>query len=335
MRDMDVMGYLRKRSRMVEGKLDEFFPGRTKPRILSLASRHLLKAGGKRLRPVLALVSCEAVGGKADDAVEAAAALELLHTFTLIHDDIMDRDDFRRNVRTVHKVWGESMAIIAGDALFAKVFEAVAANARRKKLSPSRTADLFDIVSRASFEICQGQAMDVAFEGRVEVRESEYMEMVSRKTGALMEASARVGAILGGGKPREVRALAEYGRLVGMAFQIQDDMLGVSGDQRKFGKPVGSDIQKGKRTLIVVHALKRASREDRARLLRTLGDEGASRAEIRRAASILRKTGAIDYAARKARELVEEAKSKLRVLRDSEAKRFLLELADFTIGREL
>lgn len=333
--DMDIMRYLRKRSRMIEKKLDELFPRRTKPRTLTSASRHLLGAGGKRLRPVLALVSCEAVGGKAYDAMEAATALELLHTFTLIHDDIMDRDDFRRNVKTVHRAWGEPMAIIAGDALFAKVFEAVAKNAKRRGLSPSHTVELFETISRASFEICQGQALDIIFEGRVRVEESEYMEMVSRKTGALMEASTKVGALLGGGKPREVGALARYGRLIGMAFQIQDDMLGVAGEQEKFGKPVGSDIREGKRTLIAVRALKTASRGDRAELLRTLGNEDASKAEIRRAISILRKTGAIDYAARRARELVEEAKSKLGVLRDSKAKRFLLELADFTIGREL
>lgn len=208
-------------------------------------------------------------------------------------------------------------------------------NAKRRGLSPSHTIELFDTISRASFEICQGQALDVTLEGRVQVKESEYMEMVSRKTGALMEASTKVGALLGGGKPREVGALAKYGRLIGMAFQIQDDMLGVVGEQEKFGKPVGSDIQKGKRTLIVVHALKTASRRDQAEFLHTLGNEDASKAEIRRTISILRKTGAIDYAARRARELVEEAKSKLGVLRDSKAKRFLLELADFTIGREL
>jgi geranylgeranyl diphosphate synthase type I len=332
---MDVMKYLRKRSRMIEKKVDELFPKRTKPRTLTLASRHLLGAGGKRLRPVLALVSCEAVGGKARDALKAATALELLHTFTLIHDDIMDRDDFRRNVKTVHRAWGEPMAIIAGDALFAKVFEAVAASAKQRRLSSSRTVELFETISRASFEICQGQALDIIFEGRARVKESEYMEMISRKTGALMEASTKMGALLGGGKPREVRALAKYGRLIGMAFQIQDDMLGVAGEQKKFGKPVGSDIREGKRTLIVVCALKTASRRDRAELLRALGNEDASKAEIRRAISILRKTGAIEYAARKARELVEEAKSKLHVLRDSKAKRFLLELADFTVGREL
>lgn len=332
---MDVLKYLQKRARMVDRQINKLLPKRTKPKSLADASWHLLRAGGKRLRPVLTLVSSEAVGGKARDSVEAAAALELLHTFTLIHDDIMDRDEFRRKVRTVHRVWDESTAIVAGDALFAKVFEAVAANAKRRKLTARQAAELFDTISRASFEICQGQMMDMMFEDRKRVREAEYMQMVSSKTGALMEASTKVGALLGGGKPREVRALARYGRLAGVAFQIQDDVLGVVGTQEKVGKPIGSDIQEGKRTLIIVRALKAASSRDRARLLRTLGKGDASRAEIRRAISILRETGAVDYAAQRSRELVEEAKSKLGVLRDSRAKRFLLELADFTVGREL
>jgi geranylgeranyl diphosphate synthase type I len=332
---VDILKYLRRRADMVDRQISKLFPKRAKPKSLADASWHLFKAGGKRLRPVLTLVSSEAVGGKARDAVEAATALELLHTFTLIHDDIMDRDEFRRNVKTVHRVWGEPTAIVAGDALFAKVFEAVTANAKRRKLTAKQTVELFDTVSKASFEICQGQTMDMMFEDRKRVREAEYMQMVSSKTGALMEASTKVGALLGGGKPREVRALARYGRLMGVAFQIQDDVLGVAGTQKKVGKPVGSDIQEGKRTLIIVRALKTASSRDRARLLRTLDNKNASRAEIRRAISILRGTGAIDYAAQRARELVDEAKSKLRVLKDSKAKRFLLELADFTVGREL
>ncbi len=320
---------------MVERQMDRLFPKRTKPKILTDASRHLFGAGGKRLRPVLTLVSSEAVGGKARDAVEAAAAFELLHTFTLIHDDIMDRDDVRRNVKTVHTIWGEPTAIVAGDALFAKVFEAVTANAKRRKLSSAMTVELFDTVSRASFEICQGQVLDMTFGDRKTVSEAEYMRMVGSKTAALMEASTEVGALLGGGKPAEVRALARYGRLMGVAFQIQDDVLGVTGKRKKLGKPIGSDIQEGKRTLIVVRALKVASRRDRAKLLRALGKKNATRTEIRRAISVLRATGAIDYAAGKARKLVDEAKSKLRVLKDSKAKRFLLELADFAVGREL
>jgi geranylgeranyl diphosphate synthase type I len=331
---MDVLKYLQEYAKLVEREIDRWFPPDVKPEILAKASRHLLEAGGKRLRPCLALVSCEAVGGKKEDALETAAALELLHNFTLIHDDVMDRDEFRRNVKTVHTLWGEPVAIIAGDALFAKVFEAMAANAKRLGLSSDRTAELFDTISKASFEICQGQALDMLFESREDVSEAEYLQMISSKTGALIEASAKIGALLGQGKPEQAKALAEYGRLIGMAFQICDDVLGVVGKREKFGKPIGSDIREGKRTLLVVRALGMASSEDRETLLRALGNRQASESEVRKAIEALQRTGAIDYAMSKARGFVAEAKSKLDMLPDSESKQFLLELADFTIERE-
>ena len=331
---MDVEKYLQERARMVEEEIDRWFPREIKPEVLAKASRHLIEAGGKRLRPCLVLTSCEAVGGRAKDAIETAAALELLHNFTLIHDDIMDRDEFRRNVKTVHVLWGEPVAIIAGDALFAKVFEVLAANAKRLKLPAERAIELIDTISRASFEICQGQALDMLFEGRKDITEAEYLNMIGSKTGALLEASTRVGALLGGGKPKQVEALAEYGRLVGMAFQIRDDLLGVVGELEKFGKPIGSDIREGKPTLVVVRALKAASKEDRKKLLHALGNRKASRVELKRAIEVLKRSGAVDYAAGKAREFVAQAKSKLGGLPDSEAKQFLLKLADFTVERE-
>ena len=331
---MDVQKYLEERARRVEEEIDKWFPRETKPEILAKASRHLLEAGGKRLRPCLVLTSCEAVGGRVDDAIETAAALELLHNFTLIHDDIMDRDEFRRNVKTVHVIWGEPVAIIAGDALFAKVFETLAANAKRLKLSSERAVELLDTISRASFEICQGQALDMLFEGRKDITEAEYLTMIGSKTGALIEASTRVGALLGDGKPEQVKALAEYGRLIGMAFQIRDDLLGVVGERKKFGKPIGSDIREGKRTLVIVRALKAAPKEGRKKLLHVLGNRKASGTDLRRAIEVLKRSGALDYAEGKAHEFVAKAKSKLGVLPDSEAKRFLLELADFTVKRE-
>lgn len=331
---MDVEKYLQERARMVEEEIDRWFPRDIKPEVLAKASRHLIEAGGKRLRPCLVLTSCEAVGGRAEDAIETAAALELLHNFTLIHDDIMDRDEFRRNVKTVHVLWGEPVAIIAGDALFAKVFEVLAANAKRLKLSAERAVELIGTISRASFEICQGQALDMLFEGRKDITEAEYLDMIGSKTGALLEASTRVGALLGGGKPKQVEALAEYGRLVGMAFQIRDDLLGVVGELEKFGKPIGSDIREGKPTLVVVRALKAASKEDRKKLINVLGNRKASRAELRQAIEVLKRSGAVDYAAGKAREFVDQAKSKFGGLPDSEAKQFLLKLADFTVERE-
>ncbi len=331
---MDVLKYLEERARMVEREIDRLVPRGLEPEILAKATRHLLEAGGKRLRPCLALTACEAVGGRAEDALETATALELLHNFTLIHDDIMDRDEFRRNVKTVHMLWGEPIAIIAGDALFAKVFEAAAANAKRLGLDGAHAVELFDTLSKASFEICQGQALDMLFEERADVSEIEYMRMVSGKTGALLEASAKVGALSGKGKPEQVRALAEYGRLIGMAFQMQDDVLGVASAQEKFGKPIGSDVREGKRTLMVVRALATAPPDDKDTLLRALGKRDASEAELKAAIDVLKRAGAIDYVAERARGLVTQAKLKLKALPESKAKEVLLELADFTIKRE-
>ncbi len=331
---MDVLKYLEERVHMVEREMDRWVPRGLEPEILAKATRHLIEAGGKRLRPCLALTACEAVGGKVEDALETAAALELLHNFTLIHDDIMDRDEFRRNVKTVHVLWGEPVAIIAGDALFAKVFETAAANAKRLGLDGTCAVELFDTISRASFEICQGQALDMLFEGRADVSETEYMRMVSRKTGALLEASAKVGALLGNGNPEQVQALAEYGRLIGMTFQMRDDVLGVAGEREKFGKPIGSDVREGKRTLIVVRTLSTAPPEDRATLLRALGKRDASEAELKAAIDVLKHAGAVDYVAERARELVAQAKSKLKALPESRAREVLSELANFTIKRE-
>lgn len=332
---MDLVKYLKKRSETVNEKINELLPEDFNPPILANSTRHLIKAGGKRLRPVLAIVSCEAVGGEESDVVEAAAALELLHTFTLIHDDIMDRDEFRRGVETVHYAWDESTAIVAGDALFAKVFEAVVENASNQNLSTERVTELVDTVSKASFEICRGQALDMEFEKREIVPEAEYMNMIEQKTGALFEASTKVGALLGDSSQEEVEALAEYGRLVGIAFQIHDDVLGVSGDPEKVGKPIGSDIQEGKCTLIITHALSTVSGEDKEFLLGVLGDEEATEEDIEKAIKILGESESINFAKSKARELVEKAKSRLEAIPDSKAKEFLIELADFSIKREL
>jgi geranylgeranyl diphosphate synthase type I len=231
-------------------------------------------------------------------------------------------------------LWGEPVAIIAGDALFAKVFEAVAANARRLKLESERAVELFDAISRASFEICRGQAFDMVFEGRKSVSEEEYMSMVSRKTGALTEASAKIGALLGRGEPKQVEALASYGRLMGIAFQMQDDVLGVVGNQNKFGKPIGSDIREGKRTLVIIKALSTAPKKDRTTILRALGKRDASKQDIAVAIEVLKRSGAIDYVAELARKFVSDAKSKLTILPKSRAKETLFALADFVAERE-
>ena len=332
---LDVKGYLQERALLVKRELNRLFPPDTKPEPMTKASRHLIENGGKYLRPCLALTACEAVGGKAEDALEAAAALEFLHTFTLIHDDIVDHEESRHGVKTVHRTWGEPIAIVAGDALFAKVFEAVAANAKRLGLSGEKVVELLDSFSKAAFEICQGQASDMLFPKRgLGVTEMEYLEMIGKKTGALFEVSTKVGGMLGDGKPEEVNALARYGRLLGTAFQIKDDVLGLVGEQEKLGKPVGSDIREGKITLVVIQALGTLSNHESFELLYKLGTEKISKGEIEQVVEILKRSGAVEYALKRAQEFVSEAKSNLEILRESEAKRFLLALADFAIERE-
>lgn len=332
---MDILDYLQGRADRVNREIDKLIPENTEPPKLAEAYRHLILAGGKRLRPVLTLTAAEAVGGDPDKVIESAAAIEVLHTFTLIHDDMMDRDGFRRGTETVHKVWNEPLALIAGDALFAKVFEALTSNARSENLSSEKTLQLFDTVSKASFRICQGQASDMDFEDRDFVKESEYIKMVERKTGALIEASTRIGALIGGGSDKEIEALTEYGLLLGVAFQIHDDVLGVAGEQNKVGKPIGSDIRKGKWTFPTVISYREASDKDKETLLNILGKEDATDDEIEKVVSIFKKTKALEFSSKKAKEVVEKAKNELEIPPNSEARDFLLEIADFSIEREL
>lgn len=332
---MDVSKYLKKKSEIIDNTIDELLPEDIKPQNLAQSSRHLIKAGGKRVRPVLTLTACGAVGGNPEDVVESAVALELLHTFTLVHDDIMDKDDFRRGVKTVHEVWDEPLAIITGDALFAKVFEAVAKNVRRLDITKEKTNQIFEIMSKTSYKVCQGQALDINFEKRENVSKTEYVEMIEKKTGALIKTSTRVGGLLGGGSQEEIEALSEYGRLVGTAFQVQDDLLEIIGEEDKAGKPIGSDIREGKWTFPAIYAYENASPAKRKELLDALQEKGGSEEETEKIINIFEETGAIDFAKRRSQEVITEAKKQLEVLPDTKPKKFLLELADFTINREI
>lgn len=329
------MDYLSKEAEMVDKEIEQVLNEDGEPQELVDATMHLFKAGGKRLRPVLTLTASRVVGGDSDKAVGAAAAFEILHTFSLVHDDIMDRDGYRRGVETVHKVWGEPLGIMSGDALFAKVFELLAKSSESRGVSSGKIVQTVEAVSKASYKICQGQALDMSFEDRDRVKEFEYLDMVNKKTAALMEASTRVGALLGGGTEEEVDNLSEYGRLLGVAFQMHDDYLGAVGERDKVGKPIGSDIRKGKWNFLTVSAFERASQKDRKILKKVLGNSDATEEDVARVLDIFHRTGALDYTENRSRELVEEAKSYLEGLPSSEPKEFLLEIADFSIEREL
>ncbi len=260
--------YLERTRRRIDAALNAKLPSaREEPRPLHAAIRYSVFAGGKRLRPALCLLACESVLGKASPAVPGAVALEMIHTFSLIHDDLpgMDDDDLRRGRPSNHIVFGEGMAILAGDALLAIAFETLAKAPLGKARDP-RT--LIRIVTEATGTggMIGGQAMDLASEGK-RLSLKRVLAMHSRKTGMLIRGSLLLGAEIGGASPALKRRFSDYGSRVGLAFQIGDDLLNVRSSRKKLGKAVGSDKARGKATATGAVGVERAEQESE-RLLR-------------------------------------------------------------------
>ncbi|ALU12085.1 geranylgeranyl pyrophosphate synthase [Ignicoccus islandicus DSM 13165] len=301
------------------------------PDILYKAAQHLPKAGGKRLRPALVILVSKALGGTLENAIYPALSIELMHNFTLVHDDIMDRDEKRRGIPTVHVIYGEPMAILAGDLLYAKSYEALL----KSRLAPDILKKMTEVLTWAAVTLAEGQALDMTFEERWDVSEEEYMEMINKKTGSLFAASAMLGG-LAANRADLQEQLKELGSKMGVAFQIRDDLLSLIGDESKTGKSKYNDLREGKKTLIVIKALERASSTQLETLKNILGKKDASLDELERAFRILEETGALEYAQRKAEELAERAISIVKSLPvvDEDARNILIELIEFGIKRE-
>jgi len=312
---------IREKAAIINREIGKYLPIR-EPRGLYEAARHYIKAGGKRLRPVISLISAEALGKDYRKIIPAAIAIETVHNFTLIHDDIMDEDEMRRGVKTVHTMFGVPTAIIAGDTLFSEAFDILT----KCDVASENIVRAVRKLSRVCVEICEGQFMDMSFERRTDVTEEEYIEMVRKKTGVLIGLSASIPAILFGEDKEIEEALWNFGVLAGIGFQIQDDILDIASE--KIGKDWCSDIKEGKMTLIVIKAFENGVE------LESFGKENASKEELERDVKKLVDCGAISYARKKAKEFVDLAKRNLDVLEDSEAKRWLIEIADFLIERE-
>mgnify|MGYP000853104658 CR=1 FL=1 len=222
--------------------------------------KYVLSMGGKRLRPVLALLSCNLFSDKIDEAVIPSAGLEVFHDFTLIHDDIMDNARIRRGFVTVHNKWNHNQAILSGDVM------AFITNECFLQSPPGILPRVLRIFNKAAIEVCVGQQLDMDFEKAVVVSREEYLRMIELKTAILLAASAKIGSVFGGADERDADLLYEFGKNLGLAFQIQDDILDTYGDTRVFGKASGGDIMAGKKTFLYVKASELASTEQRKKL---------------------------------------------------------------------
>lgn len=250
--DYSLSDYLKVRRELVEAALDDALPQETSyPPVIFQAVRYSLFAGGKRLRPILCLAAAEAVGGDYRAVLPAACALEMIHTYSLIHDDLpaMDDDDLRRGRPTSHKVFGEAAAILAGDALLTEAFALMSAKECMPQMPPDRVLAVIHEIARAAgfWGMVGGQIMDIQSQA-APADEETLLYVHTRKTGAMIIASVRAGAILAGARPGQIEALSTYGRHLGLAFQIADDLLNVEGDRVALGKGTGSDAARGKLT---------------------------------------------------------------------------------------
>ena len=258
---IDAAAYLSTWAKRVEGELDRLVPESSEPPEIFEIMRYSLFAGGKRLRPVLCVAGCEAVGGNPEFILPAACALECIHSYSLIHDDLpaMDDDDLRRGVLTNHKVYGEAAAILAGDGLQALAFELMANEQMGAKVSPERHVKAIRMVADAAGAtgMVGGQLLDIRANGRVsDVTHLE--EIHRRKTGALLRVSVCLGGLLGGGDEAQITALHVYGEKIGLAFQIVDDILDVEGDEALMGKPIGSDEGLNKATYPALYGMEKS-----------------------------------------------------------------------------
>ena len=313
---------------LIEDKLVSFTP-KVAPIGIYEPMKYVLDGGGKRIRPMLLILCCEAVGGKAEDALDAATAIEILHNFTLVHDDIMDNADTRRGRETIHKKWDSNTAILAGDGLLGYAYKSLL------KTKSDRIQEIANSFTEAIIEVCEGQSYDKEFELRKRVKIDEYIMMIDKKTSELLKCCAEIGALIGNGTEEEVEALKYYALYTGLAFQIQDDLLDIVADEKEFGKKTGGDLYEGKKTFLLLQAIETAvEKEDKELLHYIIENKGVKNSdEVLKVKAVYDKYGVIDAATKKVEEYTSLANEQLLHIKDSDSKTMLKWFSDMLLNR--
>lgn len=332
---MDLREFLEEQKAVVDGEISKVLPRDSPIPGLYDVQLDFIDEGGKRWRPILCLLVHRALGGRGETVLPYAAAIELVHNFSLIHDDIEDGDESRRGKPTLWVLHGVPKSINIGDNMLNKAYESVT-RLESVGVGAEKILWCLRMLCSSMVTLSEGQALEMDFLGRWDVSEAEYMDMVWRKTGTLVSAAVAGGAYLADAPESVVLDMIEYGRLIGPAFQIIDDVLNVSGDYEKYLKEIGGDIREGKRTLMVIHLLERASASERAKIEEILGQpRGETTQED--CAYVLRLMdthGSVEHARRVAESRISGAKEKLLTLPDTEERTLLLQLTEFLVRRD-
>ncbi len=320
MRTAEFDSTLEKYAIRVNERIEKYIPRTGTPALLYRPMWELLDRGGKRFRPALTFLFCEAVGGRAREALSAAAAVEILHNMTLVHDDIEDQSELRRGKPCIHILFGLPAAINSGDAMLIKVFEA----AGDGPLDPATKNRLIERFADRAFRITRGQALEFELNNRQDFTDADVIEVLRNKTGALVALACEAGAIVGGATKKQLSAATAFGESAGVGFQIVDDILNVSGEVQKYGKE----------TIMAAHLMKSAPLGNRNRFNSLLGKSNVTQQEISDAIDMYKEYGSLDYAKRMASRYMETALRALNNLPKSKARALLVTLAEFLVRRE-
>ena len=306
---------------LVEAKLEGLF--QSEAPLIPLIGRYLLESGGKRLRPLFLLSSARLAEYKGDEHIALAGVIELIHMASLLHDDVVDAAKIRRGRAAAHSVWGNQIVILVGDFLYS--------NALRKAVS-FKDQRIMEALSEATTSMTEGEILQLQKTADINITEDEYIKIISAKTGLLISAACRIGAILGISPSAEENALAMFGLKAGTAFQMADDILDYMAEESELGKKLGKDIGEGKITLPVIYLLKNASADEKEEIKRII--EKPSEEGLRRILSLFKQYSVLKESLKRAQALVDEAKDELSIFSDSPDRDAMLSLADYAISRD-
>ena len=316
---MEYSDYIKTLKQEINGEIRRIL-WKKEPATLYGPMFYLLDAGGKRIRPILVVLSCQAVGGRIKDCIDAALAVELLHSFTLIHDDIMDHDDLRRGRPTVHKRWDDATAILAGDGLVTLAYSTLL------KTHHPKIEEVLHEFTNGLADLCEGQALDKEFETKETISTEEYDVMISKKTARLIEVSCTIGAILGNGDKGDIEIMKRFALSLGKAFQIQDDLLDIMSEEDVSGKPRGSDLIRKKKTYLTTYFFNNASPSIIDRFHQLWNKETLTCEEMSKLIDLLEKSGAVQRAREEVENRINSAVNDLDGLRPGKARETLKHL---------
>jgi octaprenyl-diphosphate synthase len=292
--------------------------------LISQVGKYIFESGGKRMRPLLTILSSRLCGCTGEAYLTMAAVAELIHTATLLHDDVVDHADLRRGARSVNRLWNSETSILVGDFLFTRAF---------CMMVDQKDMRVLEVMSQACRQLAEGEILELAKVGDPDIREGEYLAIVRDKTAVLMAAACRVGAILGR-RPEWEEDLATYGMSIGMAFQLVDDVLDYAADEEELGKTIGKDLQEGKVTLPIIRTLERCTKEERRRLVESIRSRSLAPEDLHEILQTVRQYDGLQHTHERARGFVAEAKARLGAMPDTREKAALTAVAEFVAARK-